>query len=74
MDLNKAFGRVEHSFIEQAMRRFGFGERILRWIHLVYSNARSCVKINGVLTDSFPLERSVRQGCPLLALLYSITA
>ncbi len=74
MDLNKAFDRVEHSFIDQVMRRFGFGERILRWIKLVYSNSKSCVKINGVLTDSFPLERSVRQGCPLSALLYSITA
>ncbi|XDV53672.1 hypothetical protein PO909_022110 [Leuciscus waleckii] len=74
IDLNKAFDRVEHSFIEQTMRRFGFGERILRWISLLYNNAKSCVKVNGVLTDSFPLERSVRQGCPLSALLYSITA
>ncbi len=56
------------------MRRFGFGERILRWISLLYNNAKSCVKVNGVLTDPFPLERSVRQGCPLSALLYSITA
>lgn len=74
MDLNKAFDRVEHSFMEQTMRRFGFGERILKWIRLIYKNAKSCVKINGVLTDAFPLERSVRQGCPLSALLYSITS
>ncbi len=74
MDLNKAFDRVEHSFIEQVMRKFGFGERILRWINLLYSKSKSCVKINGVLTNDFPLERSVRQGCPLSALLYSITA
>lgn len=74
MDLNKAFDRVEHSFIEQVMKRVGFGERMLGWINLIYSNAKSCVKTNGVLTDPFPLERSVRQGCPLSALLYSITA
>lgn len=74
VDLNKAFDRVEHSFIEQTMVRYGFGDRIRKWIKLIYDNARSCVKINGVLTDSFPLERSVRRGCPLSALLYSITA
>lgn len=74
MDLNKAFDRVEHSFIVQVMRRFGFGKKMVDWIKLVYGNARSCVKINGVLTKSFKLERSVRQGCPLSALLYSITA
>lgn len=75
VDLNKAFDRVEHSFIEQTMVRYGFGDRIRKWIKLIYDNARSMqCKINGVLTDSFPLERSVRRGCPLSALLYSITA
>ncbi len=74
IDLNKAFDRVEHSFIEQTMGKFGFGERIQKWIKLIYENAKSCVKVNGILTDPFPLERSVRQGCPLSALLYSITA
>ncbi len=32
IDLNKAFDRVEHSFIEQTMGKFGFGERIQKWI------------------------------------------
>lgn len=73
MDLNKAFDRVEHGFIKQVMERFGFGKRMLEWIELLYGNAKSCVKINGVLTEPFKLERSVRQGCPLSALLYSIT-
>lgn len=65
IDLHKAFDRVEHSFIEQTMGKFGFGERIQKWIKLIYENAKSCVKVNGMLTDPFPLERSVRQGCPL---------
>jgi len=74
VDLNKAFDRVEHSFIEQTLKKYGFGDKIRKWIKVIYDNARSCVKINGVLTDSFALERSVRQGCPLSAMLYSIIA
>lgn len=72
IDLNKAFDRVEHSFLYKTMERFGFGHRVISWIKLLYSNAKSRVKVNGVLTDSFPLERSVRQGCPLSAILYSV--
>lgn len=74
IDLNNTFDRVEHSFIEQTMGRFGFGDRMQKWIKLIYGNAKSCVKVNGVLTDPFRLERSVRQGCLLSAVFYSITA
>ena len=74
VDFNKAFDRVEHEFMFRALERFGFGHRLMKWIRLLYSSAKSRVKCNGVLTDSFTLERSVRQGCPLSALLYSITA
>ena len=33
---------------------------------------KSCVRVNvnGVLTDSFIVERGVKQGCPLSAALY----
>lgn len=36
--------------------------------------AVSCVKVNGILTNVFRLERSVRQGCPLSAMLYALSA
>lgn len=58
----------------QTMSKFGFGNRLVSWLKLLYKNAKSCVKINGVLTESFPLESSIRQGCPLSAVLYSISA
>lgn len=73
LDFNKAFDRVEHSFLLQTLERFGFGPKFVSWINLLYSGAKSCVKCNGVLTDTFPVERSVRQGCPLSALLYSVS-
>ena len=40
----------------------------------MYDRAVSRVKVNGIITDRFRLERSVRQGCPLSALLYSLSA
>lgn len=40
----------------------------------MYTNAESKVKCNGHFTDYFSLQRSVRQGCPLSSLLYSLAA
>lgn len=73
VDLNKAFDRVEHDFLFKTLEKYGFSYRFIDWVNLLYSKAKSCVKVNGVLTDLFTLERSVRQGCPLSALLYSIS-
>jgi hypothetical protein len=73
IDLNKAFDRVEHDFMFRVMGKYGFGNRIIGWIKLLYKKAKSRVKCNGVLTDSFILERSVRQGCPLSALLFVLS-
>ena len=50
------------------------GRRLVGWIRKMYDTAASRVKINGIVTDTFRLERSVRQGCPLSALLYSQSA
>ena len=36
----------------------------------IYSNATSILNVNGFFTDKIPLQRGVRQGCPLSALLY----
>ena len=74
IDWNKAFDRVEHEFLFRLLVRFGFGERLVGWVRRLYEGARSCVKVNGVLTDRFCLGRSIRQGCPLSALLYAISA
>ncbi len=73
IDWNKAFDRVEHEFLFKVLERFGFGERMVGWVRRLYGSARSRVKVNGILTDTFDVGRSVRQGCPLSALLYAIS-
>uniref|UniRef100_A0A3B4URR0 Reverse transcriptase domain-containing protein n=1 Tax=Seriola dumerili TaxID=41447 RepID=A0A3B4URR0_SERDU len=72
IDLEKAFDRVEHNFLFKVLGKMGYGEGFIEWVKLLYTDARSVIKCNGFLTDSFRIGRSVRQGCPLSALLYSI--
>ena len=70
LDQEKAFDRVNHNFLFKTMRDFGIGETFIDWIKLLYSNASAVLNINGFLSKPIPLNRGVRQGCPLSALLY----
>ena len=50
----------------------GFGEQFKKWVSTLYCNINSCVSMNGWLSESFNLNRGIRQGCPLSALLFII--
>ena len=65
LDQEKAFDRVDHSFLYRTMATFGIGDTFINWIKMLYSNATTKVKINGFLTDPIPLRRGARQGDPL---------
>ena len=70
MDQEKAFDRVNHKFLFKVMESFGIGDNFVGWVRKIYSNATSVLGINGFFSEKIPLQRGVRQGCPLSALLY----
>lgn len=41
-------------------------------IKKIYQEAKSKILVNGALTSEIPLERGIRQGCPLSMTLYAI--
>ena len=74
LDQEKAFDRVDWSFIYATLRRMGFGTSFLQWVNLFYTGVQSSVNVNGYLSPFFSLSRGVRQGCPLSPLLYVLVA
>ena len=74
LDQEKAFDRMDHSFILKTLRKFGFGENFIGWVKTFCKDTKSVVKINGFETMEFDIERGVRQGCCLSPLLYILTA
>ena len=70
LDQEKAFDRVNHEFLFKTMRTFGLPDNFINWVKTLYSNASALVNVNGFLSKSIPLNRGVRQGCPLSSLLY----
>jgi exonuclease III len=70
LDMNKAFDRVDHEYLWRCLEKFGFPQRFIELLKNLYKNAKSQVLVNGFLTNQIPINRSVRQGCPLSMVLF----
>ena len=65
LDFEKAFDSLDWRFIFRALRAFGFGKDLCRWIDTFYKNIKSKVIVNGQTTQWFTVERGCRQGDPI---------
>ena len=73
LDKDKAFDRVDWSFLFITLSKMGFGDSFIKWIRLLYRNPRCSVILNGHISPFFFRSRGVRQGCPLSPLLYVLS-
>ncbi|KAL3685916.1 hypothetical protein R1sor_003938 [Riccia sorocarpa] len=73
LDFEKAFDRVQHSFLWETMQKLNFCPKFLQIAHMLVTNGRAKVSINGRFTPSFKLQRGVRQGCHVSPLLFAIS-
>ena len=52
-----------------ALEYFNFGESLIKWVKVMYSNPRCKIVNNGYISECY-LSRGVKQGCPLSAYLF----
>ena len=74
LDLEKAYDNVEWSFVVELMSTMGFGDRMSRLMYVLGKDAVSHIMMNGGVTRPIPLQKSLRQGCPLSPLLFAIVS
>lgn len=72
LDTQKAFKSLEWNFLFAVLEQFGFGPQFLSYICATTVGAASTVLINGRFIETFPISWSIRQGCPLSAILFAI--
>ena len=70
LDFEKAFDQLDWNFIEQTLTAFNFGPFFKNVVKTMYANVTSCVTNNGYSSEFFNIQRGIRQGCPLSALLF----
>ena len=74
LDQEKAFDKVDRNLLFKTLKTFGYGTKIISIIEAIYNNIEAQIKLNGNMSQFFPVEKGVRQGCPLSMILYIILA
>ena len=72
VDFKKAFDSVDHKLLLQQLVTYGIKGNFLKVISSLYDKVKSCVRGNDNLTDIFPCNRGVRQGCLLSPVLFAL--
>ena len=74
LDFEKAFDKLNWTFMDKSLKAFGFGPNFRKWISIMYNDISSCVINNGYTSQYFKLKCGIRQGCPLSALIFIMCA
>jgi hypothetical protein len=65
IDAEKAFNRIQHHSMIQALRKLGIEEMYLNIVKAICDKPIANIILNGEKLKPFPLKSGMRQGCPL---------
>ncbi|XP_069063691.1 uncharacterized protein [Pleurodeles waltl] len=72
VDFEKAFDSIRWDYLRAVMLEMGLGENWVKWVDLLYASPLARVKTGKTVSDSYPVYRGTRQGCPLSPLLFAL--
>ena len=74
VDFRRAFDSISHNKIWDSLQRKGISEnsKFLKIFQSMYSQLKSCVKINDSLTKFFECSIGTRQGCVSSPIIFSL--
>ncbi|KAH9245305.1 hypothetical protein BASA81_017214 [Batrachochytrium salamandrivorans] len=70
IDISKAFDTVPIHALLFKLRCIGIPTITMNFLSALYSTSNARIRSGSLLSDPFPVQRGVRQGCPLSGLLF----
>ncbi|GKB44884.1 RNA-directed DNA polymerase, eukaryota [Tanacetum coccineum] len=70
VDFEKAFDSVRWDFLDDVLKKFGFGSRWCTWIQSCLKSSRGSIRVNGSPTPEFQFYKGLKQGDPLSPFLF----
>ena len=70
-DFKKAYDTVNGDILWHKLQNIGIKDELFIAIKALYEKVLCTVRINGFNTDWFAVKRGLKQGCPLLPVLFS---
>ncbi|GJS37254.1 RNA-directed DNA polymerase, eukaryota, partial [Tanacetum coccineum] len=70
VDFEKAYDSVRWDFVDEVLRKFGFGDKWCKWIQGCLTSSRGSIVVNGSPTEKFQFGRGLKQGDPLSPFLF----
>ena len=72
IDTVKDFNKIQHPFMIKTLQKMGIEGNYLNIVKAICDKPTANIILNGEFLKIFPLRSRMRQGCPLLPLLFSI--
>ncbi|KAH9245393.1 hypothetical protein BASA81_017127 [Batrachochytrium salamandrivorans] len=72
IDIRKTFDTVPVGALLWKLQTMGFLRRTLVFLKALYTSSSARARAGSLLSDPFPVQRGVRQGCPLSGLLFNL--
>jgi hypothetical protein len=72
IDFAKAFDSINRPALWRIMSHYGIPDKIISIIKMLYTDFNARVICGSKLTDTFPIQTGVKQGCLLSPLLFSL--
>ncbi|GJZ53263.1 RNA-directed DNA polymerase, eukaryota [Tanacetum coccineum] len=70
VDFEKAYDSVRWDFLDDVLKKFGFGNKWCNWIQCCLKSSRGSILVNGSPTEEFQFFKGLKQGDPLSPFLF----